>query len=222
MGVGVAVPTSQYEIMEMNNKRVADTLWMPRLPKPYWLVGLIMGIINYIISKIFEWMVYLKLATKPHDLWDHVAGRWNILCSVKLRHRTSDEQFWVATYHMPCAFRNPDMMLVHASLAMQHTQNLAGLGGQKEGQEREKLPFVLLGDFNFKPDDGMYELYMNGTLSPNHPCYPEIPERLKWVPDVEPVRSAYLEANGQEPEYTNNARVQEQDHFKETLMAHLP
>ena len=79
MGVGVAVPTSQYEIMEMNNKRVADTLWMPRLPKPYWLVGLIMGIINYIISKIFEWMVYLKLATKPHDLWDHVAGRWNIL-----------------------------------------------------------------------------------------------------------------------------------------------
>ena len=76
---------------------------------------------------------------------------------------------------------------------------------------------MLLGDFNFKPDDGMYELYMNGTLSPNHPCYPEIPERLKWVPDVEPVRSAYLEANGQEPEYTNNARVQEQDHFKETL-----
>ena len=53
---------------------------------------------------------------------------------------------------------------------------------------------MLLGDFNFKPDDGMYELYMNGTLSPNHPCYLEIPERLKWVPDVEPVRSAYLEA----------------------------
>mgnify|MGYP000393457998 CR=1 FL=1 len=217
MGVGIAVPTSQYEIMEMNNKRVADTLWMPRLPKPHRLVSLIMGFINFFTRIIFEWMMYLGLAKKPHDLWDHVSARWNILCGVKLRHRASDEQFWVTTYHMPCAFRNPDMMLVHASLALQHTQKLAGLGEQPEGKEREILPYVLLGDFNFKPSDGMYELYMNGTISSSHSCYPEIPERLKWVPDVEPVRSAYLEASGEEPEYTNNARVQEQDPFKETL-----
>lgn len=217
MGVGLAVPTADYQIMENNNKRVADTYWMPRLPKPHWIVGMIMGFITYFTTMFFNWVLYFKLAKKPHDLWDHVGGRWNILCGVKLRHRASDETFWVTTYHMPCAFKNPDMMTVHASLALQYTQKLAGLGEQKEGQEREVLPYVLLGDFNFKPEDGMYELYVNGTLSSSHPAFPEIPERLKWVPDVVPVRSAYLEANGEEPEYTNNARVQEMEPFKETL-----
>ena len=117
-------------------------------------------------------------------------------------------------------------MTVHASLALKRLQMLAGAGPEepKEGEEpKEKLPYVLMGDFNFKPEDGMYTLYTTGTLETTSPAYPSsrvgIPKGVKFDfnPDVVPVRSAYVEANGEEPEYTNNARVQEMPHFMEAL-----
>jgi len=219
MGVGIAVPTNEYEIVEMVNKRVADTMWMPRVPKPHWLLDMIYKLIGFFTNFIFQWALYFNLTKKPYDLWWSVFSRWNILSSIKLRHKASEEEFWVSTYHMPCAFNNPDMMTIHAAAALQFVQKLAGAGtgGGSEENPRPKLPYCLLGDFNFKPDDGQYMLYRDGTLDKEHKAYPMIPERMKWVPDVTPVRSAYSEALGNEPEYTNNARVKEMDHFKETL-----
>lgn len=224
MGVGMAIPLSKYEIVKVDCKRVADTIWLPRAPRKHWLVAFFVGWMMFFFNLIQDLLIRYKIMKKPHDLWQHVKDRWNNLTSVKLRSRKTDETFWVSTYHMPCAFNNPDMMTVHSSLALKHLQNLAGYVEPKDGEEEiEKVPYVLLGDFNFKPNDGMYTLYTTGTLEKDHPAFPSsrvgLPAGVDFTfnPDVHPVRSAYLVANGEEPEYTNNARVREQPHFKETL-----
>jgi hypothetical protein len=217
MGVGIAVPLEIYEIEQMDNKRVADTWWMPRLPKKHWFMAALATFIGFFTGLFLKLCISLKLKKAPYELWWSASCRWNILASVLLKHRDTEERFWVSTYHMPCAFNNPDMMTIHSAMALQYLQKISGHGTYEEGKEREKLPYVLLGDFNFKPEDGMYLNYLNGTLDKAHKAYPMIPARFKWTPDVAPVRSAYLEANGEEPEYTNNARVKEMAHFKETL-----
>lgn len=226
MGVGLAVPLEDYRIEEVDTKRIGDTLLIPWGPKKHWIVAFIMGWVMFIYGLIENQLIKYKLKQKPHDLWQHVKDRWNQLVTMKLYSRKTKETFWVSTYHMPCAFKNPDMMTVHASLALKRLQMLAGAGPEepKEGEEpKEKLPYVLMGDFNFKPEDGMYTLYTTGTLETTSPAYPSsrvgIPKGVKFDfnPDVVPVRSAYVEANGEEPEYTNNARVHEMPHFMEAL-----
>lgn len=224
MGVGLAIPLNSYEIVKVDCKRVGDTIWLPRAPRKHWIVAFFFGWMMLFVNLFTDLLIKYKLKKKPHDLWQHVKDRWNNLTSVKVRSRKSGETFWVSTYHMPCAFNNPDMMTVHASLALKRLQMLAGYVDPKEGEDEvEKLPYVLLGDFNWKPQDGQYTLYTTGTLDKGHHAFPSSRVGLpsgsdfSFNPDVLPVRSAYAEANGEEPEYTNNARVREQPHFKETL-----
>jgi endonuclease/exonuclease/phosphatase family metal-dependent hydrolase len=67
----------------------------------------------------------------------------------------SSASFGVATYHMPCAFDKPLVMLAHGGLAARHAAALA-----------DGAPFVLAGDFNMKPWDPAYRLVTEGRLSP--------------------------------------------------------
>jgi hypothetical protein len=94
---------------------------------------------------------------------------------------------------MPCAFQFPQVMVLHAALCLQEVQRQAG-----------SLPYVLAGDFNFKPEDPMYALYQTGTIAKDDPAYPELPAADKWTPTLaHPVQSAYRAVNGTEPEFTN-------------------
>jgi mRNA deadenylase 3'-5' endonuclease subunit Ccr4 len=89
------------------------------------------------------------------------------------------------------------VMTIHSALAMQCIQNFA-----------KSTPYILAGDFNIKPDSGVYELYTTGKLKKNHPEHP--PERNydPWKVNLkEPVKSAYKEHNGEEPEFTNHASL---------------
>ncbi|RYY86199.1 hypothetical protein EON63_06100 [archaeon] len=61
------------------------------------------------------------------------------------------------------------------------------------------------GDFNIKPGSSQYRLLTTGTLETTHPDYPVIVD--DWTPKVTPLRSAYKEHDGQEPDFTNYAKV---------------
>ena len=149
------------------------------------------------------------------------------MVSFKLLHVDTNDMFWISTYHMPCDFNHMDMMTISSSLALQHVQWLSGNALPSSTKRRDdgepiedtqvSIPYILLGDFNFKYVDAPYINYIEGQLDIGHPDYPKIPTGCSFTPAVRPVRSAYKEILGSEPEYTNNAVVRDQEPFIETL-----
>jgi mRNA deadenylase 3'-5' endonuclease subunit Ccr4 len=223
MGVGIAVPTAKYAIEEVNTTRIADT---KRMPKKEKATGYISAIITFVKSFILAVLKFLRLYTPPvkENLWDNVTYRYNQMICMRVRHLHSDKVFVVGNYHMPCMFKLPSVMMAHCALSSQHLQKFAG-----------DDPFIYLGDFNIKPDSTMYRLMTEGTveksvrndhgtlfcvliLFPQNPDYPVSVEGDSWeclIP--KPFRSAYRVANGQEPDFTNFAQVQDDPVFCETL-----
>ena len=122
------------------------------------------------------------------------------MASVRLRCKKSGKTFAVSTYHMPCLFGSDEKVQVmtnHASLAAQQALRFAGEG----------TPCVLTGDFNIKPADAPYALITKGTLPETDPHMPPTaPNGDPWTPSLpKPMHSAYVMANGVEPEFTNLA-----------------
>lgn len=66
--------------------------------------------------------------------------------------------FCVGTYHMPCLFNVPPVMVMHTSLAIKHLAKLAGSD-----------PLVFAGDFNFNPDSDCYKLAVEGKVASGPP-----------------------------------------------------
>jgi hypothetical protein len=79
------------------------------------------------------------LVEKPLDVWRVVTGkrapqsdwalansRFNTIVFASLRCKITGVEFGVANYHMPCMFRNPKVMTIHAQLAGMYAQRLAG------------------------------------------------------------------------------------------------
>ena len=118
--------------------------------------------------------------------------------SAKLRCKRSGRLFAVTTYHMPCLFgsdKKCQVMTIHAAIAARHAKTFAN-----------GVPYVLAGDFNFKPDSAQYALVTNGRLAADHPQAPppRAEERGRRAP-LRPLRSAYAIKDGAEPEFTNLA-----------------
>jgi len=205
MGVGIAVPMEHYEVEALNSKRVADTIWLPRKDKP----GIFARFWAWLVSMFVAIAVFVKLYQVPFNTWWEIKKRWNVLICAELTFKKTGARFIISTYHMPCAFNHQDVMVVHGALALQKVQEAAAKAGD--------IPYLLLGDFNWKPHDPMYQLYEEGDIDAHCPARPPAVEGLKWTPAVKPVRSVYKVANGAEPEYTNNAHVRQQEPFKECL-----
>ena len=68
------------------------------------------------------------------------------------------------TYHMPCMFQQPRVMVVHCALSAQHIQRFAHSEGHQD-------PFIYGGDFNIKPDSPMYRTLTEGSLEPSVHSY---------------------------------------------------
>ena len=54
--------------------------------------------------------------------------------------RPDSKPFVVGTYHMPCMFKVPSVMMIHCALSAQHIHKYAS-----------NDPYLLVGDFNIKP-----------------------------------------------------------------------
>lgn len=127
----------------------------------------------------------------------------NRVIALRLIDLRCDRPFWVATYHMPCKFFNPQAMVTFTSLVTQRVQGFAG-----------EEPYILAGDFNFQPDSAMYQFLQKGSLPETHPHFPIASKAIagkpsKWTLEVRPVRSAYVAACGKEPELTNHATTRQ-------------
>ena len=145
MGVGLAVPLDTYDVVQVKNKRVADTCWFKPDKKKHWLVTFVLGWVHFFVKLLTgllrKVLVQLKLAEAPYSAVDHARERWNILACMKLCHKETQQTFWACTYHMPCAFQHPDMMTLHASLALQFIQRLTGAAAPppKEGETAKEV-----------------------------------------------------------------------------------
>ncbi len=150
MGVGMAVPLAEYEISDVNIARIADTKRMARKPKTT-------GILNKAFEKLEKIYVSTRKILGFHrevpELWDSVTYRHNQMICMRLKSKATNQVFAVGTYHMPCMFKMPSVMVTHCALSAQHLQRFAG-----------EDPYVFAGDFNIKPDSSMYRLMTEGTI----------------------------------------------------------
>ena len=97
------------------------------------------------------------------------------------------------------------VMVAHATLLMQYAQRFAG-----------GLPYVVAGDFNVKPYDACYKVITEGSIPDDHPQSLSNAGSAPWDPAWRPVvspplRSAYKDALGSEPDFTNFARTKGQE-----------
>lgn len=106
-------------------------------------------------------------------VWGEALKRHNQVITVRLKpknvatgkenmdsNKITDPSFCVSTYHMPCNFRIPGVMLIHTVLLIKHIQKLQ----RKLITNSEKIitePSILMGDFNFKPYSMMYNVITN-------------------------------------------------------------
>lgn len=204
MGVGIAFPMYSYRLTDAHIKTIAD-LWPP-IPEPNTFEKARQQF-NDILETITAW-VSDKLSQffeSPTDLNWQVKKRKNRMLAIKLSYKGCE--FWVATYHMPCAFRTPEVMNVHAALVTQELQTIADMD-----------PCILAGDFNFKPREQGYFLIREGGIG-NYSLPPVLTKsERKWSPRLRfPMKSAYKEFCGAEPDFTNWAVVKNNPPFIECL-----
>ena len=226
MGVVTAYPTETLETVDVDISRLSDTYeheWPEPPPKP--------SVLSKIWSKANAWWL-LTMASppqkEPEDPWKLAQRRSNVLLTTVLKDKRSGCQFGIANYHMPCAYYNLPAMTLHADLCVAHVQRVVARHSDPT-TTNPSPPYVLAGDFNFKPNDPAYQLVTTGQLDRDSPGFPppvpsqqqqpQLVQHQQWQPTLrEPLQSAYMLANGCEPDFTNNALTQGMDEpFVETL-----
>mmetsp|Transcript_53456 Transcript_53456/g.116094 ORF Transcript_53456/g.116094 Transcript_53456/m.116094 type:complete len:275 (+) Transcript_53456:302-1126(+) len=213
MGVGIAFPRKTFQVVEVEMSRVATAIpqiddersehreassrssWFSPVP----LLSRVLGSLSGRNAPTSE--------NVADDVWTRARQRENRVVMAKLRHIVSGRCFAVSTYHMPCAFRDLELMVVHTAVAAQLLQDFASKG------EDACLPHVFLGDFNSKPGDPQYTMLVSGKSSSG---FARLLKILGGPPTK--LRSAYAAVQGKEPAFTNYARTEwDADPFVGTL-----
>jgi len=114
----------------------------------------------------------------------------------RLRCKSGGKVFCVANYHMPCMFFLPDVMVIHTALALQLAQRFA---------QDDKL--VVAGDWNFKPGSTPYNVATQGPDAAEEVAHLKVSGHDWDAFAGVGMRSAYLAANGEEPDFTNYAQT---------------
>lgn len=197
MGVAIAIPNERFEITTARISKPTNEKSWPLPPElTFWD-----RIMNYVYSFTSMWR------SAKHNPWEIARKRSNSMITATLKCKKTGGSLCIATYHMPCVFWSPPAMIIHAALVMSSLQKHA-----------KGIPYVLAGDFNAKPGDAVYKLYRDGKLTESHPDFPISRPWDKWRPNIlEPVRSAYFETIGCEPELTNYGATLENPIFAGTL-----
>jgi len=238
MGVAIAFKTEDYHVLDVDISRLSDQReagW-PRKPRgadPNALAKLASGLYGWGTTTARSFLALWGLAgaanprRPPQDAWSMAENRYNEIVTVRLRDRSTRKAFVVGNYHMPCAYYAPMVMTIHSDLATRHVQKLAaevGNGndngdcdGDGDGDGDGELPCVVAGDWNIRPGTSSYRLLTTGTMDKGDPEWPTPKHGMEWSPTCRGMRSAYATKNGNEPDFTNYARVKEDDPFIDTL-----
>lgn len=205
MGCMIAWPTATMSVLNVDISRLSDKReggW-PREPRKGLLMNFVSGIWSVTRQTLQDLGV---LGWPPHDHWAMAENRMNVILSVKLQEKQSRKEFYTSTYHMPCVYYAPMVMSIHAELAAQHLEKLAG-----------DCPYILAGDWNIKPRDSVYDLLTTGKMDANNPDWPIPKNGMEWKPIAKPLKSAYAESAHGEPDFTNYARIKKNEPFVDTL-----
>ncbi len=120
MGVGIAYPSDKFELVQTSIACVADTKKIIKSePVKFMSIEKVVEIVNYCIKS------FLGLFRKVYDVWNDALNKRNQIVALKLRDKSSDKQFCIGTYHMPCAYKFPSLMMIHCALSLQYMQNFA-------------------------------------------------------------------------------------------------
>lgn len=213
MGEGLAFPLDLFEPIDLRIERLTDLMEWPVRVQPTGTSALFHTAMKR-LSDAWDALTGSRKSRKnrtAREPWDHARGRLNRFIFARLRSRTNGAKICVGTYHMPCIYWSPPVMLIHSALVVRTFQRLCGTD---DG--------VLAGDFNIKPSDSSYKMIVTGKVDSSHQDFPpkcvdgSSPE--KWFPvPLAPMKSAYKEVLGTEPDFTNYAKVEGQPMFIETL-----
>lgn len=212
MGEGLAFPLDLYEAVDLRIERLTDMTDWPSPPRKEGLARAVADLrkrVGMAAQALFGSGKKNRFARR--EPWSHARGRYNRFIFARLRSRTNGAKICVATYHMPCIYWSPAVMMIHAALVSRTFQKLCG---EDDG--------VLAGDFNIKPTDSSYEMIIKGEVDTTHQDFPvATPDGSpaeSWFPmPLRPMKSAYREVLGEEPDFTNYAKVENQPVFIETL-----
>eukprot|EP00511_Aplanochytrium_stocchinoi_P007510 CAMPEP_0204837708 /NCGR_PEP_ID=MMETSP1346-20131115/28730_1 /ASSEMBLY_ACC=CAM_ASM_000771 /TAXON_ID=215587 /ORGANISM="Aplanochytrium stocchinoi, Strain GSBS06" /LENGTH=328 /DNA_ID=CAMNT_0051973327 /DNA_START=288 /DNA_END=1274 /DNA_ORIENTATION=+ len=212
MGVGIAFSLKKFRLLNSNAHIVADTKkFEPRSksqsqsrPAGNPIPFMYKAVSEKLSSIIFEESDEEKRKREVAQCWKDVLVRRNKLLTLHLEDISTNKKFLVATCHMPMHENNKnEYMIITTALTTQYLQDLA----RKWAQEAkvESLPFVFAGDFNFTQYEPAYELITKGDLvSDESKKY--LPGKLyetdPWIHKVEPLRSAYVQVQEVEPDFT--------------------
>jgi len=184
LGVGIAYPSSLYSFKGMSMIAVGEHLQKECKRAPKTTQSLIPYGLSHAWRYIQSWFITPK---QEEDPWEGAIRAKNRLIGVSLSDKTG-HCFKVFTYHMPCLFRNPNLMNIQAAALLTTVQ--------KEAQDHA---YVLAGDFNSTPDSEVYRMITKGRcVFPRSTSFMTTPD---FKLDI--MQSAYDSVNSCEPAYTN-------------------
>jgi len=210
LAVALAWPTSSFTLEEMRIRRLGAEIRVPNQPR---LSGL---------RRVFHTLTLGRLGGFPKEVdpWKLAASKQNRILMARLYDHRAGQSFIVATYHMPCLFGEApyrQAKAIHSAILRRSVLRFAG-----------GLNVVLAGDFNTTPHDSELLLLQKGSMSEEDIARPAPKHGLhlgKWLDSESSrgnsaccLRSAYADALGQEPPFTNYAWGEGQDQpFRQTI-----
>lgn len=110
----------------------------------------------------------------------------NVAIITTLTNSQNDHSLFIAVYHMPCQFHNPDIMAWHAQAVMYQVQQYAHTSEMRQ-PNGEIVPLIFAGDFNIRPHTPLYNKIITGsdeffTTKPMFSAY-------RYVHGVEPAKT---------------------------------
>jgi mRNA deadenylase 3'-5' endonuclease subunit Ccr4 len=196
MGVGMAIPVSM-QLNSISYIKIGDYIRSvsKRHEKQSNLLTWGWNLYQFALSKFIQ---------LPSDPWKTAMDKGNTLICLQVV--IDGKPLYIGTYHMPCLYKEPDVMAIHSSIVKDLMYQLAA------GQD-----FILAGDFNLKPCDTAYQALTEKGYTDIH--FPKSNDYdISYRPNAEQVlKSAYREKNGSEPVYTDFSHTLYSPNFCATL-----
>jgi 2',5'-phosphodiesterase len=206
MGILTAYPIERLDTMQVDICRLSDTYtdWPAARPKdqPTTITAITYRRLSGLLRSSLQYMGLVAEEPKePECHWNSAERRYNVLVSIVLQDKKSQQQFVIGNYHMPCVYYDEKVMILHSDLCLSHVQKIAATTLSQEPESHAtdtdqdsnetsvvtnadppipavRRPYVLAGDFNIKPLDTAYKLLTSGTIDPSDPAYPTPPKHL--------------------------------------------